>query len=944
MSEFGLKIKNIKAGTLFGYNQGVRDRFDFTDAMFSNSLFSDWIKKHGLNIWNDTSTRDIICLDFDFGSRSYEEEITHLRKQFKGYEEDASLTKESKERIKQIFENVQANKDNYLKMSKDEIRELFYENGIDVTYRTKYSKKNEEKVQKINYKMLYRNSSKAKIGQVMFINSKLYKKAYDWLTMGLGDKMPIDDAKIVEMSAYAPLTTSTIVGKFHCPVEDILILKDHDSFFKTMAKIVSAEEYTDYERVLDEEATEAARQKAIKEKKFLKDGVTPKYTRRYKTVPVIKKKCVVHDEETEVKNTLFDGEMLADSSILPSWVNGMALLREHFFKACAIRCKIQLFLKDWCNEHGYDYETYEVKDMFGISHKLKDIKMITTDNAIKWKKFMNLMGKTPADAYKYWCDRVNADGSYWGIVKTDHPSKLGSVQQMSYQMVNTLPSYKDDILPCCYVNEIRELAKGSVDYVESLKDCDGFYVNFLRKNSNVINHYEMLADLYDNSKFHFEESTWFRLEKRKIINQYVTRLRTGKITINGDNLTIFGNPYALLMKAVGENPDDDPTFKHENGVIQVYTKRFNDEEFLCGIRNPHNSPNNICYLHNHYDHRFERYFKISHNIMFVNCIHTDIQDRANGCDFDSDFFFVTNNDVMVRSAQIAYKKYPTIVNKLKESGLTYKNTLKEYARMDNKFAKSRIGIGESSNLAQLAMTYYWTEPTKELYDNFVILSVLAQVIIDGCKREYEVDALDEIKRIKRMECMNRVREYVDEDGNTKKQRIDFPEFMRFTRTISYTKNGKELERSEIDKQVNKLNSRISSYYICPMNALQIVLNEIKPISSKNSIPTKEFIVKVSGKANQKQMDKIMNYAKELELLSKDDMSDDDILAYTQRFDEILKDLRKMKIKNPKTMNRLIEIALNTSNMGKSKVYTRYTRNLLNLLYRMDKNAFLQNFR
>lgn len=944
MSEFGLKIKNIKAGTLFGNNQGVRERFDFTDAMFSNSLFSDWIKEHGLNIWNDTSTRDIICLDFNFGSRSYEEEITHLRKQFKGYEKDASLTKESKERIKQIFENVQANKDNYLKMSKDEIRELFYENGIDVTYRTKYSKKNEEKVQKINYKMLYRNSSKAKIGQVMFINSKLYKKAYDWLTMGLGDKMPIDDAKIVEMSAYAPLTTSTIVGKFHCPVEDILILKDHDSFFKTMAKIVSAEEYTDYERVLDEEATEAARQKAIKEKKFLKDGVTPKYTRRYKTIPVIKKKCVVHDEETEVKNTLFDGEMLAESSILPSWVNGMALLREHFFKACAIRCEIQLFLKDWCAEHGYDYETYEVKDMFGISHKLKDIKMITTDNAIKWKKFMNLMGKTPAEAYKYWCDRVNADGSYWGIVKTDHPSKLGNVQQMSYQMVNTLPSYKDDILPCCYVNEIRELAKKSVDYVESMKVDNGIYVDYLRKNANVVNHYEMLADLYNNSKFHFEESTWFRLEKRKIINQYVTRLRTGKITINGDNLTIFGNPYALLMKAVEENPDDDPTFKHEDGVIQVYTKRFNDEEFLCGIRNPHNSPNNICYLHNHYDYRFERYFKISNNIMFVNCIHTDIQDRANGCDFDSDFFFVTNNNVMVRSAQIAYKKYPTIVNKLKESGLTYKNTLKEYARMDNKFAKSRIGIGESSNLAQLAMTYYWTEPTRELYDNFVILSVLAQVIIDGCKREYEVDALDEIKRIKRMECMNRYREYVDEDGNTKKQKVDFPEFMRYTRTISYTKNGKELERSEIDKQVNKLNSRISSYYICPMNALQIVLNEIKPISSKNSIPTKEFIVKVSGKANQRQMDKIIIYAKELELLSKDNMSDDDIIAYTQRFDEILKELRKMKITNPKTMSRLIEIALDTNRIGQKKGCSRYTRNLLNLLYRMDKDAFLQNFR
>ena len=99
--------------------------------------------------------------------------------------------------------------------------------------------------------------------------------------------------------------------------------------------------------------------------------------------------------------------------------------------------------------------------------------------------------------------------------------------------------------------------------------------------------------------------------------------------------------------------------------------------------------------------------------MAVNCIHTDIQDRANGCDFDSDFFFVTNNEVMVKSAKAAYEQYPTIVNKLKESGLTYKNTMKEYARMDNKFAKSRIGIGESSNLAQLAMTYYWTNPSSE---------------------------------------------------------------------------------------------------------------------------------------------------------------------------------------------------------------------------------------
>ena len=130
-----------------------------------------------------------------------------------------------------------------------------------------------------------------------------------------------------------------------------------------------------------------------------------------------------------------------------------------------------------------------------------------------------------------------------------------------------------------------------------------------------------------------------------------------------------------------------------------------------------------------------------------------------------------------------------------------------------------------------------------------------------------------------------------------------------------------------------------------MNSLQIVMNEIKPASQSDAIPVKEFIIKLpKQQANRRQVNKILEYAKELECLSKNDMSDDEIIAYTERFDQILLDLRKMKIRNPKTINRLIEIALNTSNMGNKKDYTRYTRNLLNLLYNMDKDNFLQNFK
>lgn len=37
-----------------------------------------FLQKNGMKVTKGQSTKDIICLDFDFGSRSYEEEQKHL--------------------------------------------------------------------------------------------------------------------------------------------------------------------------------------------------------------------------------------------------------------------------------------------------------------------------------------------------------------------------------------------------------------------------------------------------------------------------------------------------------------------------------------------------------------------------------------------------------------------------------------------------------------------------------------------------------------------------------------------------------------------------------------------------------------------------------------------------------------------------------------------------
>jgi len=584
---------------LYDINNGVRSNLTYTDAMLNNSLFSDYLKSLKMNrkpamkiVGKDKteSTRDLICLDFEYGSRSFEDEMKRLRKMMHEYDPSDITIKYDEKSLRKTIKRVYKNKDKYDKQSRDEIRKIYYINGCDVTYHDK-DKKDKNKIidTTIHYKMLFRTSAKAKLGQVIFINEVLYDKAYDWLTMGLGKKMPVENAKIVEMSAYAPLTTSTIVGKMFINVDDVLILEDQDSFFKTMAKVVYAEEYTPNNKP-----------------------------------DVVTKRCAVKTEEVELKNTLWDGMALIESDILPDYVNGMVLLRNHMFKACAVRTYIQKFFKDWCEQTGNDYETYQVRDMFGKKHYLKDVKMITTNNAIKWLKFSNLMGKTKRGAYTYWCNKIKRDKCLWGIVKTDHKSKLGDNQQMSYQMINTLPCKKEDVY---------EIAKESIKYVESLKTDNNMFEAYLRKNATVVNHYEMLADMYQWNK-DLANSKWFRNEKQKVIKGYVWRLRNGKVNVHGDNLTIFGNPYALLLYTVGEDWKNDTTFQKEEGCIQCYTSRFDDNEYLCGIRNPHNSPNNLVYLHNIYSEEFKKYFQFSDNILAVNCIETDVQDRLNGADFD----------------------------------------------------------------------------------------------------------------------------------------------------------------------------------------------------------------------------------------------------------------------------------------------------------------------
>jgi len=819
--------------------------------MLTNSLFLDFLKENGLNVWKEDSTRDVICVQFDYGTHTYKEEMSAMEKRIKEAKKKGDEDYVSKlESFKKVLTERQ---EKFKKRTRDAIREEYYKNGFNITYNTHNKRGKIISTEIIHYRMAYRTPGKAKKGSCMFIRDELYDKAMNFLRMGI--QLPDTNAPIVEIGAYSSLSTSTIVDRIHIDPSEILVIKDIDCFFNT--KVISVE--------LDEN-----------------------------------KQCIAAEKDNyKVKNTLFDGQALIDESIFPDWADGYILLRQHFTKMAAFRSNIQLFFQDY---FGDQYETATVKDLWGNDVRVKDIKLITTDNALKWLKFKV--------SFEYWSEWVRKNGSYFGIVKTAHESKLGSVQRMSYQMINALD-----------METMEDVCQTTIDYVMKLKKDDHAFLEYLVKNENYSNDFEVLVALVEHNP-EFVRCDYFRQRKKKIINTYVTNVKTGKLIQDGDNLVIVGSPYAMLLAAVGDDVYKDTTLLPEDEAIQCYTGRFKDGEYLAGFRSPFNSRNNMDHLHNHYDERLNKYFTFGKQIIAINMIGTDAQDRNNGSDQDSDSLYVTNQPAIVAAAKKFYKQYPTIVNNIPKEANHYNNTSEDFARIDNNLAASQRAIGESSNLAQIALSYTYNYNDKVCYDSVCILSVLAQCAIDNSKRKYDIDITNEIKRLKTI---------------LKVKDRGYPSFWTVIRP--------GFNKSLINKKLK-----------CPMNFIyKIRIPSYNPETSTLSISAfyvKHYLPKKKYRQSMK-VEKIIEKYSLKKLLSNKDYDELDLINYhlaEEHFNQIMDEIKSVYISKNylSLMSWLIDRAFHITPPVKNTTMKSNTNNdcsvLLKILFMLNKDLFLNCFK
>ena len=301
---------------------------------------------------------------------------------------------------------------------------------------------------------------------------------------------------------------------------------------------------------------------------------------------------------------------------------------------------------------------------------------------------------------------------------------------------------------------------------------------------------------------------------------------------------------------------------------------------------------------------------------------------------------------MVEAARISYRDFPTVVNAIPESGLTYVNDLREYAKMDSMMQRAQKAIGGSSDSAQVLQSYLWDkiargiddEEKQQIYHDVIILACLAQCAIDGVKRVYAVSPNDEILRIRSMPYMQRKR--------------DFPLFMKYTREIPVTKNGNERPYNEIKKDKARLSKRIDQDIICPMNHLQKALDKIQGASRSKPVDTYQFFKKLDGRANDRQMSKVRiiieNYDKFIRnnIPFIDDSDDDGLDIILEETQSVMEQISNIRM-SAKTMNRLIETCLGvmgrTNTDKKYSEASKYITRTFNILYHSNKERFLQNF-
>ena len=277
-----------------------------------------------------------------------------------------------------------------------------------------------------------------------------------------------------------------------------------------------------------------------------------------------------------------------------------------------------------------------------LAEDIDQIVMVTTPNSLKYLKFA---GGLAEKNIRKWAAHTD---STFGVVKYDKGTRFfhGKMVQSSYQLINTLSLSQE---------EVKHLLQPSIDYISLLRrDIDfmryHFTDAFAREKDGEEERLDGLAERADviftlmHKYPHFDKTELYANFRDDVVRSLKERLKRGHILLNGTNATLFGNGTELLKYLAGEE------IASELKLGQIRCDRFRNGTKLLCARSPHITMGNLYCVENNLSGEIWNYFDLGENIVCVNAIGENIQQRLNGCDYDSDTVLITDDKLLVNAA------------------------------------------------------------------------------------------------------------------------------------------------------------------------------------------------------------------------------------------------------------------------------------------------------
>ena len=529
----------------------------------------------------------------------------------------------------------------------------------------------------VHYVRYKRSAGSSREGKCLFIDERLVRTMNKWSDCGLKEQKDL-----ASWESYKALSLSSIKGTIEIPLEGILFVPDYKSTFTE--EVVSV---------------------------GLKDGA-----------------LCAEQKQAQIANDIWDGESLLDESLFAGDYadKHMLLLRNKFFKSCGFRTKLQ----KWFADKHITLSDLKARRFVTLTEDIAQIVMVTTPNSLKYLKFA---GELSEKNIKNWA--AHADGTF-GVVKWDQPTRFfhGKMVQSSYQLLNTLPLTEE---------EVEKLLQPSIDYIALLrKDTDfmryHFTDAFAREKDGEEAQQDGLAERADviftllHHCPHFDETALYANFRSDVVRSLKDRLKRGHILLNGTNATLFGNGPELLKYLAGEemSPELQPG--------QVRCERFEDGAKLLCARSPHITMGNLYCAENALGGGIWSYFDLGENIVCLNAIGENIQQRLNGCDYDSDTMLITDDALLISAAERYNGFFRVPVCNIQAEAKT-EQTL---AELDHETSVNKIG--EIVNLSQKLNSILWDEifngaderEIRSIYSDICKLAVLSGLEIDKAKRTF----------------------------------------------------------------------------------------------------------------------------------------------------------------------------------------------------------------